>query len=523
MLNHCFENSTGAAILMTRSALSAAVEAVGLGLARDSQNFFTANSPVYKPTAPSQDSLAAFKPALLHLLANSFMESSSAYKCSTVYSLSSGPLLRRILQTCIQPFVMIFTLFTNCVIAVILTRPAMRNPTNTLLLAMAVANLLTVLLPLPIYLMFLTTSVFDKHLSIFKGYMVTYFTTILPTAFHTTTIWITVLLAVQRFVYVQFPLKAQRFFLCQTHLVVIAIFCAFLASLVLQLPGMLFTQFYYALSFCIHGSTQLSSNVSVIDSQYGRMSLGDSSLIKCTPMDETIFFLLLIFRVALVNFLPCTALVVLTTQLIVALHRFARKRHELLNKKREIQQASTGAAHYVTKFSNRPLSKKNSQDKDSVSKMMLVVLGIFLMVELPTTACLCVYAFDTLLQRSSTLLYQIVEICNFLVVLSYPANFFVYLIMSVQFRTTFAETFPICWNWFRSSNKICCRCKGRTKDNIQTKGTQELLIKKETIVSDEKRFPSSSSLQKTEFVNRPLQPGEPSSEKLEHVFVNSDY
>lgn len=98
----------------------------------------------------------------------------------------------------VMPITVLLTLVTNGLVCVVLMQPAMRNPTNALLVAMAAADTLTVLMPMPHYMHFYTRGMHRDWVPF--GWCVTEeaFTDHLPTAFHTASVWLTVALAVQR-------------------------------------------------------------------------------------------------------------------------------------------------------------------------------------------------------------------------------------------------------------------------------------------------------------------------------------
>ncbi|CAH8458776.1 unnamed protein product [Schistosoma turkestanicum] len=508
----CSTNGTSDLYLLNQDLINAAQIAIHLNNELHSLHHIT----------PNITALHNFKSHSLPLIEQYITLHGAAHMsyCSRVTSFKSNFYLRNILQTYVQPFVIFFTIITNCLISIVLTYPTMRNSTNIILLGIAICDLLTVLLPLPVYLCFLTSNLFSENLTIFKGYSVTYLTTILPTVCHTSSIWLTVLLALQRFIYVQFPLKANRICLCQWRPVQVFIILTVTAGLLLQLPHMIVTHFINALEYCFLSSSSLSSTTKssssssipeyLFGSEFIAYILNDShkitdynyirfqkiNLMKCTPMSQTIFFTLLIIRVLIVNLIPCIMLTILTGLLIMALRRFIQNRQKLLkikndqcpislcknseanlvgnkehkeeigkldksqqsNQKEQSCLLSSEMKHSMNTRANKaPITvsltstnngcrkkstRTNSTDTDSTSKMMLVILGIFLITEIPTTVCLCIYAFITLLDiHPPSAFYQIVEICNFLVILSYPANFFVYLAMSRQFKNTFWEIF----------------------------------------------------------------------------------
>ena len=54
----------------------------------------------------------------------------------------------------VHPVIVTATMVTNCLVCAVLLRPSMRSPTSTLLVAMAVSDTLTGLLPTPCFLLF---------------------------------------------------------------------------------------------------------------------------------------------------------------------------------------------------------------------------------------------------------------------------------------------------------------------------------------------------------------------------------
>ena len=56
----------------------------------------------------------------------------------------------------VSPTLILLTLVTNCLVCVVLLAPHMRTPTNVLLTAIAVADTLTGVCPLPCFLYFFT-------------------------------------------------------------------------------------------------------------------------------------------------------------------------------------------------------------------------------------------------------------------------------------------------------------------------------------------------------------------------------
>ncbi|VDN34248.1 unnamed protein product [Gongylonema pulchrum] len=108
-----------------------------------------------------------------------------------------------------MPVIVAVTLATNSFIVFVLSRKFLRTPTNLVLLAMAISELLTGLCCLPwlIYYYTLYGHVIERYsgLPAFWCSMFPYMAYILPSIFHTVAIWLTVYLAVQRYIYICMP------------------------------------------------------------------------------------------------------------------------------------------------------------------------------------------------------------------------------------------------------------------------------------------------------------------------------
>lgn len=99
----------------------------------------------------------------------------------------------------VLPVLLVLTVATNLLIVVVLSQPHMRTPTNLVLLAMAIADLLTLLLPAPWYIYLYSMGNYQQILyPPLKCYIFHFMYEVLPALFHTYSIWLTLLLAGQR-------------------------------------------------------------------------------------------------------------------------------------------------------------------------------------------------------------------------------------------------------------------------------------------------------------------------------------
>ena len=105
----------------------------------------------------------------------------------------------RVMYGIMMPVLVAVTLVANSLIVAVVTRRHMKTPTNLVLLWLAVADLLTLLSPAPWYLYMYTLGYHEVLLGeSFICYMYSYMTEHVPMFFHTTSIWLTCLLALQR-------------------------------------------------------------------------------------------------------------------------------------------------------------------------------------------------------------------------------------------------------------------------------------------------------------------------------------
>lgn len=114
----------------------------------------------------------------------------------------------------IMPFVLIVTIITNLLVVMVLAQRHMRTPTNIVLFAMAIVDLLTLLSPSPWYFYIYTLNhPFHKSGILYPASVCIahhIMTDVIPVFFHTSSIWLALLLAGQRYVYVCHPQTARK-------------------------------------------------------------------------------------------------------------------------------------------------------------------------------------------------------------------------------------------------------------------------------------------------------------------------
>lgn len=315
------------------------------------------------------------------------------------------------LHSYITPLLVTITVITNILVCIVLLRST-RSPTNTLLVAMAVSDTLTGLWPIPSYAYFYIMGNYKDWLPFSWCAPYFFFIDYLPTIFHTASIWLTVSLAVQRYVSVCHPLTGKR--LCTVQNVLKVIACIYIASL-------------------------LSQFSKIMEMDFHRVELPSKTdpTIMVTACYETLTPLLNAyldvyyntyywFRVIFIHLIPCCSLVILNAILIQTM-RAAQKRRSLLLRQ------------------NRRVESRRLEESTSTTMMLVTVVGLFLLVEVPLAIFLIALIWDNSFREHSTIDKQtvddVVTVINFFILLSYPLNFFIYCSMSRQFRLTFRRLF----------------------------------------------------------------------------------
>ncbi|CAG2169879.1 unnamed protein product [Oppiella nova] len=311
----------------------------------------------------------------------------------------------------IMPFLLIMTLVANILIVLVLAQKHMRTPTNIVLLSMAVADMLTLVFPSPWYFYMYTLGYHTELLyPPVACYAYSQMIEVIPMFFHTASIWLTILLAGQRYIYICHPVLAKTW--CTIPRVSRAIITIFIMSFSAQFSRF-FDSFYKSVEFESNGVTCMGCQQLMAD--------------WVENYQNFYFPLYFGFRIIFVNMGPCLALVVLNVFLFMALRRAQRKRKKLFQDKRNTES-------------------KNIRDSNSTTYMLMVVVTVFLMVEIPMAVATLIHvlantAIIPFPDENFKYLKITILITNFIIMLSFPLNFAIYCGMSRQFRETFSQLF----------------------------------------------------------------------------------
>uniref|UniRef100_A0A7E4ULE0 G_PROTEIN_RECEP_F1_2 domain-containing protein n=1 Tax=Panagrellus redivivus TaxID=6233 RepID=A0A7E4ULE0_PANRE len=346
-----------------------------------------------------------------------------------------------------MPIIVAITVASNSFIVLVLSHRHLRTPTNLVMLAMAVTELLTGLSCLPWLLYYYTFSGYEvdenQGLPPFWCTMFPYMASYLPSIFHTAAIWLTVYLAVQRYIYICMPKLVRDYCTNRRSKHAIAFIC--IIAIWIYAPELFAT---YNMSYLhqYNGTNEVR-----------RVCLRVQSSLLRYVGSNNYYYLIYAFHTLVSHTVPCILLVIFTWKLIVAI-READKRHAYLtngtNSKRRYT-VTTESPTAETNSSGLSLSlrhfKRMSKLRGSISesrrvqglkqntRMLIVVILLFLVTEIPAAMIFSLHvstvAFKiTFIQKQYTLLNKLLIVRNVLIVMSYPFRFAIYCGMSQQFR-----------------------------------------------------------------------------------------
>ncbi len=269
-----------------------------------------------------------------------------------------------------------------------------------------------------------------------------YFITFIPTMMHTSAIYLTVYLAVQRYFFLKKSSKFARKLNNLPRTRWISVFICFVAicteipkiitsyndTHVGRFPGQNSTH-----RFCVHHYFAWISSSRIVKNYY--------------------FASYFWFQAIFVHGLPCLLLVILTGLLLSKLRRADRRRKRLMSSiktahrcAKESERSACENGSLILKddaSSSRTSSfpqKKQPKYLRSTTKMLVVVIVIFLIIEIPVACFYILHVLSITVRIMPNEWYRWINVCiifrNVLILLSYPVNFAIYCGMSRQFRTT---------------------------------------------------------------------------------------
>ncbi|OWF55404.1 sex peptide receptor-like [Mizuhopecten yessoensis] len=311
-----------------------------------------------------------------------------------------------------SPVLILITLVTNTLVVIVLLKKHMRSPTNAILAGMALSDMFTGLFPLPVFLYFFGLGNYKEYIPYKWCYTYKYMSELIPTIFHTASIWLTMALAIQRYIYICHSFKARKW--CTITNVLYGTLAIYVIAILSQI-----SRFFDSTYQPFIVPSRLDPNQTIVACEEALMPW-----VRDNP--DVYYNVYYWFRVICIHLIPCTFLVVLNALLISAMRSAQLRRMQLLKQ-------------------NKKSESKKLKDSNCTTLMLVAVVGLFLLVELPLGIIIIVNIMDNTFELgifSDAEKYGIMNlISNFFILLSYPLNFFIYCGMSRQFRETFKRMF----------------------------------------------------------------------------------
>ncbi|KAJ8889814.1 hypothetical protein PR048_009318 [Dryococelus australis] len=325
--------------------------------------------------------------------------------------------------------VCVFGSVANTLNIAVLTRREMSSPTNAILTGLAVADLLVMLeyVPFAGY----TLLPYEQRLSYGWAIFVLFHSNFTQVC-HTVAIWLTVILAVWRYVAVAHPQRNRE--LCGMRTTVRAIASAYLVCPCLCTP------LYLAFDVNSRRSV-LPGGRNVTLYHVGLSALGDARVFGDVSLQKVNFW---VYSVV-IKIIPCVTLTVLSLRLVLALVETKKRRRNL--------QASK------TPGKKKKVVVEKEKQTDRTTRMLLAVLLLFLITEFPQGILGLLSMF--LGERFFSSCYaRLGDLMDILALINSAINFILYCSMSRQFRTTFAQLF-----WPRLLDRWAAVPQGDGHDN----------------------------------------------------------
>ncbi|XP_069994886.1 G-protein coupled receptor dmsr-1-like [Penaeus vannamei] len=307
----------------------------------------------------------------------------------------------KMVHGCMSLAVCVFGSIANIINMVVLTRRSMVSPTNAILTALAIADLLVMVVYLP-YTMHVYVWVPRAIESRFSWGWAVYvlFQAQSNQVFHTISIFLTVTLAVWRYIAIALPQNNASW--CSMKNTQLVIVLTFLCSVICNIPNYL--------------------NIAIIQKEYdgamlyfvgfSELALANGGLLK--SINFWIYSVLM-------KLLPCVALTGLSIALIQELLLAAKRRAALMKRATVARNANA------------------QRQADRVTTMLLAILVLFLVSEVPQgILCLLAVIPDSGFFKCYQ---QLGEMMDMLVLFNSAVNFLLYCAMSQQFRDTFTQLF----------------------------------------------------------------------------------
>ncbi|KAL4220830.1 hypothetical protein ACF0H5_019098 [Mactra antiquata] len=347
----------------------------------------------------------------------------------------------------------VLTLITNILVIFIFVRKKMMSALNVILVGISISDTLTVLIPAIAVLFSYMDGVYPDYIPSEScriwGYLTKYF----PTITHNASVWLTVILAFDRYLVIRHPFLIRRICLPRTSLVVIVMIylCAILCNIcrfidteyvpVKIIPVSAAYQYYnttldeYHSNFTSGSDDDRSTSHPHVNMH--KLCKESEGIETCRAVYTPFFakfegyeFCYYWFVILFVKFLPCSAMIILDTLMIQGLRQAESFRHFL-----SLQCTNRFESHIRSKY----------YESRRMTKVVIVAVIIVIIVELPIGIILILWTLSEIHDYhiiTERTLSRLSRAANGVVYISYPIIFLLYCSVSAQFRNAICNLHP---------------------------------------------------------------------------------
>ncbi|XP_022286960.1 G-protein coupled receptor dmsr-1-like [Crassostrea virginica] len=303
----------------------------------------------------------------------------------------------------ISVFVCIFGIIANFANIVVLTRKNMITSVNIILTWLAVADTLKMLDYLPFVTKFYILK--DPNLEYFQtrsysAMLFLLFHASFSIVCHTVAVWLTIALAIFRFLFIWFPTRGNAW--CSPFRAKCVIFCVYISIIILTIPNYAINSYHHE----IYNGTDFYKSAK-------------SESLRDTWFDDTNQYI----HSILFKLVPCFMLTILTLLLIYAMHKAYKKRRQL-------------------KSVGRKEDADRHHEHNRTTGMLLAVVVMFLITELPQGILTLIVSSEP--EWEFKVYNKLGDVLDIVALCNNAVNFVLYCSMSKQFRDTFVRIFCRC-------------------------------------------------------------------------------
>lgn len=295
-----------------------------------------------------------------------------------------------------------FGILANILNIVVLTRKNMISATNCILTGLAISDGLTMVAYLPFalrfYVLYGVAPSPERNTLGAVRFMLFY--ACFSVVVHTVSIWLTVTLAVFRYIFILYPRRGSV--LCSLQRAKIAVFLVYAVTLIVCIPNFV--------TITVQGHSTDSAN--------GTIYVWIVAFKLDTATDRFVYNFNFWIQAILVKLVPCVGLTILSFLLVRTMQEAEQRRKNLRGK-----DDGNGRDHKTNR----------------TTRMLLAVVILFLMTEFPQGI---INLLSGILPNFVEEIYgPLGDLVDILALINNGINFILYCTMSKQFRDTFIEIF----------------------------------------------------------------------------------